>query len=150
MNENILGLEAGDTVRLTGSGWSAPDLGVAETVVEVDGVTHGLPFFFLDNTKYWIFDPDTDGADWSVTVVKRKNGTVADVDLVNRPPHYTRTRFEVIEVLEEFFSQDPHLWQVGKYIMRAGHKDDEIQDLQKARYYLDRKIQRLQEAKALT
>ncbi|MBP3932189.1 MAG: DUF3310 domain-containing protein, partial [Peptostreptococcaceae bacterium] len=30
-----------------------------------------------------------------------------------------------------------------KYISRAGHKDDIIQDLKKARWYLDREIQRL-------
>jgi len=30
-----------------------------------------------------------------------------------------------------------------KYIWRAGEKDDEIQDLKKARWYIDREIQRL-------
>lgn len=30
-----------------------------------------------------------------------------------------------------------------KYIWRAGEKDDEIQDLKKARWYINREIQRL-------
>lgn len=70
-----------------------------------------------------------------------------EADLVNHPPHYTRGKFEVIDVLEEFFAQDPLLWQVGKYIMRAGHKDDTVQDLEKAAWYLQRKINKLKAAK---
>lgn len=86
---------------------------------------------------------------------KAKAGTLEEVsaaikkmgrpqaDLVNHPPHYTRGKFEVIEVLEEFFDHDPLLWQVGKYIMRAGHKDNTVQDLEKAAWYLQRKITKL-------
>lgn len=64
-------------------------------------------------------------------------------DLVNHPPHYTFGRFEVIDVLEDWFPTNPHLWQVGKYIARAGRKGDPVQDLEKARFYLDREIARL-------
>jgi hypothetical protein len=39
--------------------------------------------------------------------------TVANV--VNHPPHYTNKKWEVIDILEEFFSDDPLLWQCGKY-----------------------------------
>jgi hypothetical protein len=34
-------------------------------------------------------------------------------DPVDRPKHYTMTKFEVIDVLEEFFPNDPLLWQCG-------------------------------------
>lgn len=62
-------------------------------------------------------------------------------DPVNNPAHYKRGRFETIEVIED--------WNLGfclgnaiKYISRAGHKDPakEIEDLEKARWYLDRHI----------
>jgi uncharacterized protein DUF3310 len=66
------------------------------------------------------------------------------MDMVNKPPHYTFGKFEVIEVLLDWFPQEPLLWQVGKYIARASHKGNEIQDLKKARFYLDRKIEQLE------
>ncbi len=56
-------------------------------------------------------------------------------DPVDRPKHYTTTKFEVIDVLEEFFPQDPLLWQCGKYLMRCKHKGNPIQDLKKMIWY---------------
>ena len=38
-------------------------------------------------------------------------------DLVNHPPHYTNNKWEVIEILQEFFPKEPLLWQCGKYDM---------------------------------
>ena len=38
------------------------------------------------------------------------------------------------------FDKDPLLWQVGKYLLRAGRKDDRKQDLEKARWYLTKAI----------
>lgn len=61
-------------------------------------------------------------------------------DPVNHPPHYTFGKFEVIDVLEDWFPTDPLLWQVGKYISRAGRKGSRAVDLKKARFYLDRAI----------
>jgi hypothetical protein len=63
-------------------------------------------------------------------------------DPVDHPSHYTFGKFEVIDVLEDWFPTDPLLWQVGKYIARAGHKSSLIEDLKKARWYLDRRIAR--------
>lgn len=61
-------------------------------------------------------------------------------DAVDRPKHYTTTKFEVIDVLEEFFPQDPLLWQCGKYLMRCKHKGNPIQDLKKMIWYAQRQI----------
>lgn len=65
-------------------------------------------------------------------------------DPVNHPTHYTRGRFEVIDVLEDWFVDDPLLWQVGKYIARCRHKGSELQDLKKAQFYLNRRIARME------
>jgi len=62
-------------------------------------------------------------------------------DLVNHPSHYTFGRFEVIDVLEDWFSDDPLLWQVVKYLARARHKGNLLQDLEKAQFYLQRRIE---------
>lgn len=65
-------------------------------------------------------------------------------DQVNHPAHYTFGKFEVIEVLEDW-NLGPHLFNVVKYVARAGKKDPtrEIQDLEKAAWYLNRKIELL-------
>jgi hypothetical protein len=67
-------------------------------------------------------------------------------DPVAHPSHYTFGRYEVIDVLSDWFPKNPLLWQVGKYIARAEHKENAIQDLKKARFYLDREIERMENA----
>ena len=57
----------------------------------------------------------------------------------DHPSHYTRGNIEVIDFIED--QQLPyHLGNVIKYIARAGHKGDKLEDLKKARWYLDRYI----------
>lgn len=67
-------------------------------------------------------------------------------DEVNNPAHYTFGKYEVIDVLEDWFPKEPLLWQVGKYIARAEHKGKQLQDLKKARFYLQRKIDQLEKS----
>ena len=62
-------------------------------------------------------------------------------DNVNHPRHYTFGKHEVIDVLEDWFPSDPLLWQVGKYIARAWHKENMLEDLKKAAWYLNRRIE---------
>lgn len=73
-------------------------------------------------------------------------------DPVNHPSYYTFGKFEVIDVLEDW-ALGFHLANVVKYVARAGHKgrrlEDEVEDLKKARWYLDRHIKRLEESVAL-
>ena len=60
-------------------------------------------------------------------------------DVINHPSHYTRGKIEVIDFIED--QQLPyHLGNVIKYIARAGCKGDKLEDLKKARWYLDRYI----------
>lgn len=74
-------------------------------------------------------------------------------DVVNAPKHYAWLGaalaeqvenvgdVEVFHVLLAAFDKDPLLWQVGKYLLRAGRKGDRTQDLEKARWYLDKAIE---------
>lgn len=76
------------------------------------------------------------------------------LDVVNAPKHYSWLGnalaeqvenvgdVEVFHVLMAAFDKEPLLWQVGKYLLRAGRKDDRKQDLEKARWYLDKAIER--------
>lgn len=70
-------------------------------------------------------------------------------DMVNRPPHYTGhpSRVECIQITEHM---NFCLGNAVKYIWRAGQKGDAIEDLKKARFYIDREIQRLERAQAIT
>jgi hypothetical protein len=64
-------------------------------------------------------------------------------DNVNHPKHYTFGTIEVIDVIEDW-KLEYHLGNVIKYIARAKYKENELEDLKKARWYLDRKIKQLQ------
>lgn len=74
----------------------------------------------------------------------RKN--LSSGDSVSHPPHYvTSSGLEAIDVIEAFFDRDFHLGNAFKYIARAGKKNDEIEDLRKAVWYILRRIEKLEE-----
>lgn len=60
-------------------------------------------------------------------------------DNINQPKHYTFGEIEPIDVIEDW-KLPYHLGNVIKYIARAEHKGNMIEDLKKARWYLDRHI----------
>ena len=67
-------------------------------------------------------------------------------DQVNHPTHYEAGGVECIEVIEAL-ELGFHVGNALKYIWRAGRKGGNerlLEDLQKARFYLDREIARLQ------
>ena len=65
-------------------------------------------------------------------------------DEVEKPSHYTFGKIEVLDAIEDW-KLPYHLGNVVKYIVRAGRKskDTELQDLQKAQFYLERYIKNL-------
>lgn len=69
-------------------------------------------------------------------------------DNVNHPSHYTDGKIEVIDFIEDK-GLNFHRGNAVKYISRAGKKDPnkEIEDLQKAAWYLNREIMRLEKSK---
>jgi hypothetical protein len=71
-----------------------------------------------------------------------KTNTPRKHDPINHPGHYTFGKYEVIDVLEDWFPADPLLWQVGKYIARASRKGNLAEDLKKAAWYLQRRIEK--------
>ena len=64
-------------------------------------------------------------------------------EMVNHPSHYNMGKYEAIDVIEDW-NLGFNLGNTIKYISRAGHKDDIIQDLKKALWYLIREINRLE------
>lgn len=89
------------------------------------------------------------------------------VDNVNRPKHYQspkpieveidfmdkvkkfKVHIQALDVIKAWgLTKDAYLFNVIKYILRSGKKGDEAQyleDLKKARFYLDEKIAEMEE-----
>ena len=64
-------------------------------------------------------------------------------EMVDHPKHYNMGKYEAIDVIEDW-GLGFNLGYTVKYISRAGHKDNILQDLKKALWYLDREIQKLE------
>ena len=70
-------------------------------------------------------------------------------DPVNSPAHYCQGRLEAILVIEDVVAGAPepvvgyHVGQALKYCLWAWHKQNASEDLQKAVWYLNRAIARL-------
>ena len=64
------------------------------------------------------------------------------VETVNHPAHYGGdVTHETIKCLDAWgLESDALLWNAVKYISRAGRKGSRLEDLQKAAFYLNRRI----------
>jgi hypothetical protein len=86
-----------------------------------------------------------------INLARRKDGAIIDLnkggevisppDLVNKPPHYTDGGVDTLKFIEAK-DLNYRLGNVVKYVSRAGKKmgSDPVQDLEKARFYLEREI----------
>jgi len=63
-------------------------------------------------------------------------------DMVNHPPHYKAGGIETIDFIEAK-ELGYHLGNVIKYVSRADHKGNKLEDLKKAQWYLARAIEKL-------
>lgn len=90
----------------------------------------------METTMKEIIIKKDDIKDISVTTDKKHN-PISNV--IDHPSHYNRGKIEVIDFIEDQ-GLSFHLGNVIKYIARAGSKGDKLEDLKKARCYLDRYI----------
>jgi len=68
-------------------------------------------------------------------------------EMVNHPSHYggENNVYEAIKVIDAWgLDNDFYLGNAVKYLSRAGKKDDTVQDLKKAIWYIEKKIEKLQ------
>lgn len=91
--------------------------------------------------------------DWSSRFIAKEvfqkvpERRIADIiestqDSVNHPKHYTHGGIEVIDAIEAW-GLNFRLANVVKYVARSDHKNNKLEDLKKARWYLDREISKL-------
>jgi hypothetical protein len=62
-------------------------------------------------------------------------------DIVNHPAHYKTGGIETIDFIEAK-NLNYHLGNVIKYLTRADHKGDRLENLKKAQWYLNREIEK--------
>ncbi len=65
---------------------------------------------------------------------------LAHREAVNHPIHYNQGKIEVIDAIEDW-GLDFNAGNVVKYVARHQHKQESLEDLKKARWYLDRIIE---------
>jgi hypothetical protein len=76
--------------------------------------------------------------------VKQMWPSTDSVDMVNSPPHYNQTGIECIHAISAATDKGFKYYLQGnimKYLWRFDYKDKPIEDLQKAKWYLDKLIE---------
>lgn len=91
-----------------------------------------------------------------VSLKIKETSLTSSSDNVNHPSHYASSKIECIDAMEAMVNQDRdyltkldgheyYYWQViFKYIWRFPFKNNSIEDLKKAQWYLHRLIERLE------
>ena len=65
-------------------------------------------------------------------------------DIVKHPAHYCYSKYEPKDIIRDW-GLNFNLGNVIKYVARAGHKNDILEDLLKAKQYLEFEIEALGE-----
>jgi hypothetical protein len=65
---------------------------------------------------------------------------------INHPSHYggENNPYEAIKIIEHY-NLGFHLGNVLKYVLRSDKKENEVEDLKKAKWYIERKIKQLED-----
>lgn len=66
-------------------------------------------------------------------------------EMVNHPSHYNQGNIEVIDFIEDW-KLDFTTANIIKYVVRAPYKNNALEDLKKAKFYLERLINRYEES----
>lgn len=103
----------------------------------IDAAIHGRS---PDHPLFWIKENDQQA---------KADAGKLKIDMVNHPAHYTAGSVECIDALESMSIgyhdtvQAALAWQVVKYIWRSPLKGKQLEDLQKAQFYLNRLIEKV-------
>jgi len=115
-------------------------------------------FFDIQSKKYLEKERKEIDRGWSEAFAESYNNEIdmfKDNDAIN-PPHYKNVAAGkqymelMVDMLEGKSGVEAHLFgQVYKYLMRCGNKDQEVQELNKALWYLQALIKYKSEGKVL-
>ena len=84
----------------------------------------------------------------SMTEIREGTENPPEPDMVQNPPHYKQYSFEPIDIITEVVKEYPpeigfHIGTTLKYLFRSPFKGKQLQDIEKAEYYLQRAIKEL-------
>ena len=90
-----------------------------------------------------------------ISKMKQEDAFELPKDIVNHPKHYTSGSIECLDAMESMMEEAPnvdsfsnyHWGIIFKYIWRWPHKEDPLNDLKKAEFYLKNLIKRLENEK---
>ena len=124
-----------------------------KTVPEV-AKAMGLKYQIVYMAKRNMDSKKTPKQEWKVVHVSTSDNSIEHAmhvemheppsDPVNHPAHYKVGGIETIDFIEAK-KLNYNLGNVVKYVSRADHKGDRLENLEKARWYLDREIGNLSE-----
>lgn len=75
--------------------------------------------------------------------------TVNEADLVQHPAHYCYSEYEPKDIIRAW-SLNFNLGSAVKYIARAGRKDDILQELNKAKQFIEFEIEAIEKERGLS
>lgn len=129
-------------VKLVGPGWLLGGRGQIRQAILRGG--NRVSVIGLDNVwRSASLDPE----DRFQVIIVSTRDEVGSSNVVH-PNHYNSVKGapEVWDILDQFFSDDPLLWNAGKYLLRAGKKGSKLEDLEKLSQYVNRRIEALRES----
>ena len=82
-------------------------------------------------------------------LINQTSRNIKQTDTVNSPSHYNQTKIEAIDIIEDVTAgyQSNVKYHIGnaiKYLIRAPFKNNTVEDLKKAVWYIQRAIEKLE------
>lgn len=136
--------------------YTVEDMGFRPGRVHVDSINHPNPAVddkklaeeldrVIRHERGWKYKNMATDLNYGDTAREVDESLDTGFNPVDKPSHYAEGRkYEPIDVIEDW-ELGMHLGNATKYISRAGRKGDELEDLKKARWYIDRRISLLEE-----
>lgn len=123
---------------------------VVDDLPEIEHIEHGIPYqVHIDGHPKGKTYPFLAAEMKKLGSAEQENedSTTKQDDVISHPSHYTQG-IECMDYIESH-KLNYARGNVIKYVTRAGLKDvsKEVEDLEKARWYLDREIERVKKAK---
>ena len=154
MGSVLRGMKKDPTLRFTREGWNGKNQYIMiQNPTQLSKMTR--PYIYIktvqnDLVPWLASQTDILADDWVIVPYgkvdnqpnpeKVKEARDDCFDAVNRPAHYCKDRkIQPIDVIEDW-KLNFNTGSALKYISRAGRKDDKIQDLEKAIFYLKHEV----------
>lgn len=91
---------------------------------------------------YGVIDDESEPGSWVQEIEFRKAMHGKGVDVVNSPEHYRQGGIEAIDAIQASMTREEFKGYLKancmKYLWRYRHKGKPVEDLRKAKWYLDR------------